>query len=446
MKISTAGAGLESVTLPSQKSPDAEGEYVFQTPTDPADPDATRALTTRSINVNGAVLNLANQQWTIDSQTAKSATLSIDCGLVKVRKIYELLDRSTPGMGYELVMRQEVENKTQQPLKVSLAFAGPTVPPRESERGPDLLILGGYDAGYEKVAVDHHMVEEFSTKMPEQDMTVGPDKAPLLWAGTASVYFDALLRPEPLDPKAASPKYIANVMATALNPESESQDRHVILTFSTTDFSVPAGGSIAVPTTSFFGPRWRHVLNDPHYAAFPLKYDSTLVLTSGMCGFCTFAWLIEGLVWLLNFFHWIFGGFAGHGDWGLAIICLVILVRLILHPITKRSQVSMMRMGKMGPEMERLKKKYADDKDELNQARRWRCTKSKASERISAACRCFCRCRSGSRCGARCKARLSCGNRRSSGASPGFTIWPSPIGCFTGRRFMCLCRSWGRCI
>ncbi len=50
----------------------------------------------------------------------------------------------------------------------------------------------------------------------------------------------------------------------------------------------------------------------------------------------------------------------------LSIICLVILVRLILPPITKRSQISMMRMGKMGPEMERLKKKYADDKDELN--------------------------------------------------------------------------------
>src|SRR5262249_58962474 len=53
-------------------------------------------------------------------------------------------------------------------------------------------------------------------------------------------------------------------------------------------------------------------------------------------------------------------------DWGLAIIALVLLVRAILHPITKRSQVSMMKMGKLGPEVERLKKKYGDDKDELN--------------------------------------------------------------------------------
>ena len=103
-----------------------------------------------------------------------------------------------------------------------------------------------------------------------------------------------------------------------------------------------------------------HILNDPHYSTFPLGYDSTLVLTSGPCAYCTFEFLIKGLVKLLAFFHFL------TRDWGVAIILLVVLVRTLLHPITKRSQVSMMRMGKMGPEMERLKKKYADDKDELN--------------------------------------------------------------------------------
>jgi YidC/Oxa1 family membrane protein insertase len=65
---------------------------------------------------------------------------------------------------------------------------------------------------------------------------------------------------------------------------------------------------------------------------------------------------------MLKFFHMIFR------DWGLAIIALVCVVRVLLHPITKKSQVSMMKMGKMGPEMERLKKKYGDDKDGLNKA------------------------------------------------------------------------------
>jgi YidC/Oxa1 family membrane protein insertase len=79
-----------------------------------------------------------------------------------------------------------------------------------------------------------------------------------------------------------------------------------------------------------------------------------------MCAFCTFQPLINVLVSMLGIFHFVLR------DWGLAIIALVLLVRLILHPITKRSQVSMMKMSKMGPEMERLKQKYGDDKDELN--------------------------------------------------------------------------------
>ena len=52
----------------------------------------------------------------------------------------------------------------------------------------------------------------------------------------------------------------------------------------------------------------------------------------------------------------------------LAIIGLVCLVRLLLHPITKKAQVNMLQMGKMAPEIERLKKKYGDNKDELNKA------------------------------------------------------------------------------
>ncbi len=54
------------------------------------------------------------------------------------------------------------------------------------------------------------------------------------------------------------------------------------------------------------------------------------------------------------------------GNYGVVIMVLVFLVRLVLHPVTKKSQVSMMKMQKLGPKMEELKKKYARDKTELN--------------------------------------------------------------------------------
>jgi YidC/Oxa1 family membrane protein insertase len=93
-----------------------------------------------------------------------------------------------------------------------------------------------------------------------------------------------------------------------------------------------------------------------------VSYSSTLVLTSGPCAACTWDWLVNILVKVLVFFH------AIARDWGVAIILLVVLVRALLHPITKRSQISMAKMGKMGPEMERLRKKHGDNKEELTKA------------------------------------------------------------------------------
>ena len=52
-------------------------------------------------------------------------------------------------------------------------------------------------------------------------------------------------------------------------------------------------------------------------------------------------------------------------NYGIAIIILVLVVRLVLHPISKKGQVNMMKMGKMGPKMEEIKKKYAGNKDEI---------------------------------------------------------------------------------
>ena len=55
-------------------------------------------------------------------------------------------------------------------------------------------------------------------------------------------------------------------------------------------------------------------------------------------------------------------------DWGLAIIGLVLLVRL--RPASDHQEVAGAHGEdeKMGPEMEKLKKKYGDDKDELTKA------------------------------------------------------------------------------
>ena len=59
------------------------------------------------------------------------------------------------------------------------------------------------------------------------------------------------------------------------------------------------------------------------------------------------------------------------GNWGMAIILLTLLVKLCLHPITRKNQRGMMRMGKvMGkikPEMDALQEKYGQDRMKYSQ-------------------------------------------------------------------------------
>ncbi len=54
-------------------------------------------------------------------------------------------------------------------------------------------------------------------------------------------------------------------------------------------------------------------------------------------------------------------------NWGVAIILLTLLVKLITLPLTKKSFESMQKMRQIQPLMESLKKKHGDDKAALNQ-------------------------------------------------------------------------------
>lgn len=56
-----------------------------------------------------------------------------------------------------------------------------------------------------------------------------------------------------------------------------------------------------------------------------------------------------------QFFKWT-------GNWGLAVILLTVLVKLILVPLTYKSMVSAEAMKKLQPRMEEIRKKHPDDK------------------------------------------------------------------------------------
>ncbi|OQB13255.1 MAG: Membrane protein insertase YidC [Firmicutes bacterium ADurb.Bin193] len=55
------------------------------------------------------------------------------------------------------------------------------------------------------------------------------------------------------------------------------------------------------------------------------------------------------------------------GNYGLALIIFTVLVRIILLPLTVKQQKSMQEMQKINPELAKIKEKYKNDKDKLNE-------------------------------------------------------------------------------
>jgi YidC/Oxa1 family membrane protein insertase len=67
-----------------------------------------------------------------------------------------------------------------------------------------------------------------------------------------------------------------------------------------------------------------------------------------------------GLMWLLDFFH----GYVG--NWGIAIILLTIVIKIIFWPLTAKSYRSMEKMKQLSPMIQKIREKHASDKQAMN--------------------------------------------------------------------------------
>lgn len=365
LAIDSTGAGLNEVSLNefdaadvSDIEPELRPHYAFQQPLE-GRVHGTRPMATRSITINGQVLPLAAVDWELVEQTNASATFAVeivsgDAAIARVLKTYTLFTRDDGTLGYEIDVQQRVQNLSDKPIEVQAIVNGPVPPEREMFTMDDRQVIIGYsDEG--AITVRSHMLRAIGGDLPRLDLSTYDEKR-FAWFGTSSVYFAAIVRPK-------DAAQIANIAAVAVNPQSEPDDRLVATEIATAPQSIAPNAVGEITLHVFLGPKKRDVFNSQYYYANPLAYHKTLGTLSSACtNVCTADWIINSLVALLRFFHVI------TRDWGLAIIGLVLVVRLLLHPITKRSTISMHKMGKMGPEIERLKKKYGDNREELNKA------------------------------------------------------------------------------
>lgn len=113
--------------------------------------------------------------------------------------------------------------------------------------------------------------------------------------------------------------------------------------------SIPANGRIDLGIDYYFGPK------SPQYLAqAPQKLSAAI-------DYGWFDFVAKPLLKLLHFFY------DYVGNYGVAIILLTVLIKIIFWPLSHKSYKSMEQMKKIQPQLSKLREKYKDDRQKMNE-------------------------------------------------------------------------------
>jgi YidC/Oxa1 family membrane protein insertase len=408
IELTRFGAAVWKITLSDYlKSVGKPDHYVVHDrltlpdPKDKADPPRQipyeYAYAARSITVNGETIPLKNNNAWLAGEvvtTEKLSWVEYTATLADAddRPVLKIVRRYTvKADSYDLSLDQHLVNLTDTPLTVRW----------EQNLQGDLVNDSGYLGDKRKFVAGYFALwwdtqrELIETKGAEvtRSAAVGSKgkqvwpprglnpKAELAWLASLNRYFavvthasidDTVTETADIPPlQTIFPHIDQTVHVMAVDKPTDSQ-KVMVLRAATDELTLKPGGQIDLDLGIFAGPRQPELFDTPPYST--LHLDKTIVYSlGGPCSFFTFQWLAHLLLWLLKLFEGqvlVLGGLGiGVHDWGLSIILLVLIVRLLLHPLTKRAQINMMKMGKMSqalqPEIEKIKKKYKDDQSKI---------------------------------------------------------------------------------
>jgi len=179
-------------------------------------------------------------------------------------------------------------------------------------------------------------------------------------------YFAAIVTPVDADRKANSTDVESTQVIHLTHNTGADENGDLTFQFVSRPSDVKAGAPFELRFDLYVGPKERTFFEDkeghPEYVA--RHYLGTIEEEYYFCVWAPLAELMSKLLVGLHDYIW-------PHNWGLAIIILVLVVRVILHPVTKKGQVSMTRMqtrmGDLQPKIDELKKKHGGDRNKVNE-------------------------------------------------------------------------------
>ncbi|MDY7231237.1 membrane protein insertase YidC [Hyalangium rubrum] len=291
-----------------------------------------------SLSIDGPAPLPANARWTVAEGDEGQVRFSTRRGPWEVTKTLQW-----PKAGFELVYTVQVKNTSAQPLTGELQLHHNRAIDPNFEHAPSFF--GG--VGNQSRAACH--VGEDLHKLVPDDEPPQDFRGPVHYFGIDQQYFLSLLYPIE-GPRAGHCVLTATPTA-----------RQVTAGFPLT---VNAGETVTMRFGGWFGPK------DPDLLQLVPGQD-----VLGAAGLTAAPWspaigkTVDFGIWELIcrpllFFMKKFHGMTG--NWGVAIMLLTLLVKLVLLPLTYKSMVGMEAVKELQPKMEELRKKYADDRERMN--------------------------------------------------------------------------------
>ena len=159
------------------------------------------------------------------------------------------------------------------------------------------------------------------------------------WLGFSDIYWLSALVPQQGVPADADFMSLGNEIFLA-NVRYDAQ-------------TVPAGRKMTTETRLFVGAKESQILD---------QYEEAGISKFGLAiDWGWFRWFEKPLLWLLRTLHGLVGNF------GLAIICLTIIIRGLMFPIAQKQFASMAAMKAIQPKMKAIQERYKDDRQTQQQ-------------------------------------------------------------------------------
>jgi YidC/Oxa1 family membrane protein insertase len=268
--------------------------------------------------------SLATRNFELESNDGSSIVFRYQSGGVVVRKTY-----SFEPDGYTFALKVAVENRSSAAVSPRFGVTWPAHAMPGSDF-KDQALAALHEGSVTRLPLAQFGVPGFFSRNPDRSVELARE---IDWAGIDLPYFLSAVIPD--QPARANARF-----------QTAEPGRSAVVEVFFDGIEIPPAQSAERVYRVYLGPKDEHGLE---------ALGSGLIRAIDL----GYTWVVP----LTRFFHWLLQAlYSVVPNYGVAIIVLTILVRLVTAPLTNRQMRSMERMRALAPKLEELKAKFGDDK------------------------------------------------------------------------------------